>query len=90
MANEIPEEKFKSCYLNEKANARVLADLTEGFALRVRSTPTYFIDGVPVSWFSDNLMEEYLRKTYLKGAGLPLPTPVVKPTAAGAPGPGHP
>ena len=90
VANEIPEEKFKSCYLNEKANARVLADLTEGFALRVRSTPTYFIDGVPVSWFSDNLMEEYLRKTYMKGAGLPLPTPAVKPTAAGAPGHGHP
>ncbi|MEO6324353.1 MAG: thioredoxin domain-containing protein [Thermoanaerobaculia bacterium] len=89
-ANEIPEEKFKSCYLNEKANGRVLADLTEGFALRVRSTPTYFVDGVPVSWFSDNLMEEYLRKTFLKGAGLPLPTPVVKPAAPGPAGHGHP
>ena len=51
---------------------RVLDDLSEGFAVRVRSTPTYFVDGVPLSWFSDNLMEEYLRKTYLKGAGLPL------------------
>ena len=31
--------------------------------------------GVPLSWFTDSLMEEYLRKTYLKGAGLPLATP---------------
>jgi hypothetical protein len=29
-------------------------------------------------------MEEFLRKTYLGGKGLPLPTPVVKtPTAPG-------
>jgi len=40
----------------------------------VRATPTYFIDGVAVSWFADNLMEEFLRKTYLGGRGLPLPT----------------
>lgn len=85
LANDVSEEAFKGCYLHEKASERVLTDLTEGFALRVRSTPTYFIDGVPVSWFNDNLMEEYLRKTYLKGAGLPLPTPIAKPTAAATP-----
>ena len=73
VANDIPEATFRGCYLQGTAVSRVLEDLTEGFAVRVRSTPTYFVDGVPVSWFSDGLMEEYLRKTYLKGAGLPTP-----------------
>ncbi len=49
--------------------------------MRVRSTPTYFIDGVYVAWFADNTMEEFLRKTYLGGRGLPLPTPVAKTPA---------
>jgi protein-disulfide isomerase len=78
-ASEIPDEKFRSCYLQAKSNDKIHADLTEGWALRVRSTPTYYIDGVYVSWFADNLMEEFLRTTYLGGKGLPLPT---TPTAA--------
>ena len=74
-ANDISEEAFRSCYLQGNSVKRVLDDLAEGFAVRVRSTPTYFVDGVPLSWFTDGLMEEYLRKTYLKGAGLPLAAP---------------
>jgi protein-disulfide isomerase len=80
-ANDVSESVFKSCYLQDRSTRRVLADLTEGFSIRVRATPTYFIDGVAVSWYGDDLMEEYLRKTYLKGAGLPLPT---RPPAPGA------
>jgi hypothetical protein len=86
VANDIPEEEFRSCYLQGSSVTKVLEDLSEGFAVRVRSTPTYFVDGVPISWFSDNLMEEYLRKTYLKGAGLPLPAPPT-PKASPAAGP---
>ena len=86
IANEIPEEAFRSCYLQGSAVTKVLADLSEGFAIRVRSTPTYFVDGVPLSWFADDLMEEYLRKTYLKGAGLPLAAaPTVSAPKAGTP-----
>ncbi|MEO8055047.1 MAG: DsbA family protein [Acidobacteriota bacterium] len=82
-ANEIPDAKFRSCYLQAKSNDKIHADLTEGWALRVRSTPTYYIDGVYVSWFSDNLMEEFLRTTYLGGKGLPLPAaPAAAPAAA--------
>lgn len=83
LANDISEKAFTDCYLKDKANQRVHDDLTEGFAVRVRSAPTYMIDGVALSWYADNLMEEYLRKTYLGGKGLPLPPP---PTPkAGAP-----
>jgi hypothetical protein len=82
VSNNISEEAFRSCYLQGSAVTRVLDDLAEGFAVRVRSTPTYFVDGVPLSWFSDNLMEEYLRKTYLKGAGLPLAAPPARPAGA--------
>lgn len=74
-ANDVPEESFRGCYLQGKTTDRILGDLTEGFALRVRSTPSYFVDGVLVSWFTDSLMEEFLRRTYLGGKGLPLPTP---------------
>lgn len=82
-ANEIPDLQFRSCYLQSKSNDKIHADLTEGWALRVRSTPTYYIDGVFVSWFSDNLMEEFLRTTYLGGKGLPLPAaPAAAPAAA--------
>jgi protein-disulfide isomerase len=83
VGNDMPDTAFKACYLQPKTNERILADLAEGFVVRVRSTPTYFIDGVAVSWFSDNVMEEFLRKAFLGGKGLPLPTPTgVKPTAA--------
>jgi protein-disulfide isomerase len=85
-ANEIPDAKFRACYLQAKSNDRINADLTEGWALRVRSTPTYYVDGVFVSWFTDNIMEEYLRTTYLGGKGLPLPAPS---PAAAASAPGH-
>jgi protein-disulfide isomerase len=83
-ANDVPDPAFKSCYLKDRSVQRILGDLTEGFGMRVRSTPTYIIDGVPVSWFTDDLMEEYLRRTYLKGAGLPLPTRPAAPAATPA------
>ncbi len=83
VANDIDEKVFRSCYLQAKASEKIHADLAEGWAMRVRSTPSYYIDGVFVSWFTDNLMEEFLRKTYLGGKGLPLPTPVVKTPATG-------
>jgi len=79
VANDIDEKTFRACYLQAKASEKIHADLAEGWAMRVRSTPTYFIDGVYVSWYSDNIMEEFLRKTYLGGRGLPLPTPVPSP-----------
>ncbi|MEO8586154.1 MAG: thioredoxin domain-containing protein [Acidobacteriota bacterium] len=82
VANEIDEKAFRSCYLQAKASEKIHADLAEGWALRVRSTPTYYIDGVYVSWFSDNDMEEFLRRTYLGGKGLPLPTPAGTPATA--------
>ncbi len=82
-ANEIPDAQFRACYLQAKSNDKIHADLTEGWALRVRSTPTYYIDGVYVSWFSDNIMEEFLRTTYLGGKGLPLPAaPTAVPAGA--------
>jgi protein-disulfide isomerase len=83
VANDIDERTFRACYLQAKASEKIHADLAEGWAMRVRSTPTYFIDGVYVSWFADNIMEEFLRKTYLGGRGLPLPTPAAKTPAAG-------
>ena len=85
VANEIPEADFRSCYLQGSSVTKVLEELGEGFAARVRSTPTYFVDGVPISWFADGLLEEYLRKTYLKGAGLPLAAPAAPSAAKAAP-----
>jgi protein-disulfide isomerase len=82
-ANDLKDPDFRACYLQAKSNDKIHADLNEGWALRVRSTPSYYIDGVLVSWFSDNLMEEFLRTTYLGGRGLPLPAS--SPAAGPAP-----
>jgi protein-disulfide isomerase len=82
VASNVPEAAFKACYLGPKSTARILADIGEGYTVRVRATPTFYVDGVLVSWFSDNTMEEYLRTVYLKGAGLPLPTPIPPRTPA--------
>ncbi|KAA0253214.1 DsbA family protein [Acidobacteria bacterium ACD] len=84
-ASDLGEQAFRACYLQDRTNKKILSDLSEGFSIRVRSTPSYFVDGVLVSWYTDNLMEEYLRKTYLKGAGLPLPTPKPPASPAAAP-----
>jgi protein-disulfide isomerase len=85
-ANDIKDQDFRACYLQAKSNDKIHADLIEGGVLRVRSTPSYYIDGVLVSWFSDNLMEEFLRTTYLGGKGLPLPAaPAAAPAAAPKP-----
>ncbi|HQR47678.1 MAG TPA: DsbA family protein, partial [Thermoanaerobaculia bacterium] len=67
----VPERAFTGCYLQPRTNDRVLADLAEGWLVRIRSTPTYIVDGVSITWFADPLMEEFLRKTYLGGKGLP-------------------
>ena len=69
-ANDVKDDWFKGCYLKDSTCSRILSDLTEGFAIRVRATPTYIIDGVAVSWYADNVMEDYLRQTYLKGAAV--------------------
>lgn len=84
-SSELGEQAFRSCYLQDQVNKKVLSELSEGFSIRVRSTPSYFVDGVLVSWYTDNMMEEYLRKTYLKGKGLPLPTPKPPASPAAAP-----
>jgi protein-disulfide isomerase len=69
-ANDVSEAQLKGCYLQEASSRKILSDLTEGFSIRVRATPTYIIDGVAVSWYADGIMEEFLSKTYLKGAAL--------------------
>jgi protein-disulfide isomerase len=67
--NGVPEAYFRRCYLQPQTDEKILADLAEGAAVRVRSTPSYYIDGVAVTWFADSLMEDFLRKTYLGGKG---------------------
>ena len=84
-ANGVGSDEFAACYLRPASTDRILADLAEGYVVGVRSTPTYVVDGVLVTWFTDDLMEEFLRKTYLKGAGLPLAKKAA-PVAPHAPG----
>jgi protein-disulfide isomerase len=79
--NGVPEAYFRACYLHPRTDEKILSDLAEGIAVRVRSTPMYFIDGVAVSWFTESLMEDFLRTTYLGGKGLaktPAKTPPAK------------
>lgn len=86
IANSVPDV-MKGCYLSDANDARTLMDLSEGFSLGVRSTPSFFVDGQLVVWFDDPFMEEYLRTKFLGGKGLPIrtPTPTPAPTKAPAP-----
>lgn len=78
--NGVPEAYFRGCYLHPQTGEKVLSDLAEGTAVRVRSTPAYFIDGVAVTWFADPVMEDFLRTTYQGGKGV-SPAPAKSPTA---------
>jgi len=68
--NGIPDAYFRGCYLHRPTDEKILSDLAEGSAVRVRSTPSYFIDGVAVTWFAEPIMEDFLRTTYLGGKGV--------------------
>jgi protein-disulfide isomerase len=85
-SNGISPDALGSCYMKPAATERILADLGEGFSLGVRSTPTFFVDGVLIQWVDEDTMEEFLRTTYLNGAGLPLPKKT-KPATTAAPSP---
>ena len=41
--------KFESCLADASTNDRVLKDIEEGIALKVESTPTFFINGHKVA-----------------------------------------
>jgi protein-disulfide isomerase len=85
-SNGTTSQDFLSCYLQPAATNRILKDLGEGFGMGVRSTPTYFVDGVLVTWWDEDTMEEFLRTKYMNSAGLPLPKkpkPTVQPTPSG-------
>jgi thioredoxin family protein len=57
----IPRADFMSCYLRDESLASVRKDLDEGQRLGVKSTPTYFVDGMEIWWVEDKVMEDYLR-----------------------------
>ena len=57
---------FLGCYLRDESFDRVRKDQEEGYRLGVTSTPTYFVDGVQISWIEDKVMEEYLRTKFPK------------------------
>ena len=80
----ISADELQACYLKDASSQKIFRDLTDCFSMGVRSTPTYFVDGVLVTWWEEDTMEEFLRTTYLNGAGLPLPKkPKPTPGAAG-------
>lgn len=57
----IPRADFLGCYLREESLANVRKDLDEGQRLSVKSTPTYFVDGMEIWWVEDKVMEDFLR-----------------------------
>jgi protein-disulfide isomerase len=62
---------FLGCYLRDESFDRVRKDQEEGYRLGVTSTPTYFVDGVQISWIEDKVMEEYLRTKFPRIKSIP-------------------
>ncbi len=45
---ELNVEQFRACLRSPEARTKVMKDYLEGYALGVRGTPTFFINGIPV------------------------------------------
>jgi hypothetical protein len=65
-ADGVNSADFLSCYLRDASFGRIRKEIEEGYRLGVNSTPTYFIDGVEVTWLEDKVMEDFLRTLFPK------------------------
>lgn len=65
-ADGVGSSDFLSCYLRDASFGRIRKEIEEGYRLGVNSTPTYFIDGVEVTWLEDKVMEDFLRTLFPK------------------------
>jgi hypothetical protein len=65
-ADGVSSNDFLSCYLRDASFGRIRKEIEEGYRLGVNSTPTYFIDGVEISWLEDKVMEDFLRTLFPK------------------------
>jgi len=65
-ADGVSSNDFLTCYLRDASFGRIRKEIEEGYRLGVNSTPTYFIDGVEISWLEDKVMEDFLRTLFPK------------------------
>ena len=65
-ADGVSSNDFLQCYLRDASFGRIRKEIEEGYRLGVNSTPTYFIDGVEISWLEDKVMEDFLRTLFPK------------------------
>jgi protein-disulfide isomerase len=62
----VSTSEFLSCYLRDESFGPVIRDMEEGYRLGVNSTPTYFVDGMEITWLEDKVMEDFLRGLFPK------------------------
>jgi protein-disulfide isomerase len=65
---QLDESVLNACMAGKSASERVTEDENDGKTVRVSSTPTFFINGVPVVGLPESKVFDYVINSELKGA----------------------
>ncbi len=66
-AQKLDAPSLKACMDSAQTEARIKQDQTDGNAIRVSSTPTFFVNGIPVVGLPDGKVMEFVINSELAG-----------------------
>jgi protein-disulfide isomerase len=66
---KLDEPSLKACMDSPQTEARIKQDQTDGNAIRVSSTPTFFVNGIPVVGLQDAKIMDFVIDSELAGKG---------------------
>jgi protein-disulfide isomerase len=66
-SQKLDAASLKACMAAPQTTARIQQDQADGAAVKVNSTPTFFINGIPVVGLPDNKIAEYVIDSELAG-----------------------
>jgi protein-disulfide isomerase len=68
-SQKLDEPSLKACMDSPQTDARIKQDQTDGNTIRVSSTPTFFVNGIPVVGLPDGKILEFVIESELAGKG---------------------
>jgi len=68
-SQKLDEPSLKACMDSPQTEARIKQDQTDGNTIRVSSTPTFFVNGIPVVGLPDGKIMDFVIDSELAGKG---------------------